>query len=416
MLTLASLLVAGALAGCGSETAGSVEQTQSEASPRELLELVSWWMAPGEAEALQALIATHKRAHPSSRPFNAVAANGGRTKPWVERRLAQGDPPDLLQQNAHDLRAFVETHPGKLEQIDSLVDELGLRKAAFSEVLADVTVGGHVYAMPVNVHRENTLFYNRALFDAHGLTPPRSVEELFTVCEALKKAGVTPIATSHQGWILRIMFHSILMGHMGSAHYQDYFAGKLPAEDPKLRETIGLLHQILDKYANPDASEEGFGWTNAAQAVFNGDAAMFFHGDWVKGYLSQLGWKPGVDFGAVGAPGASEVFLYGVDVFSLPNGAMNQPGALEFLATIASREAQVTFNQLKGASPIRNDIEKSQLDAVSRSTLIDLEQAKVRMLVPSLPNWDDALGAFAKDRDEELLFKTLIEAIKQLQH
>jgi hypothetical protein len=33
------------------------------------------------------------------------------------------------------------------------------------------------------------------------------------------------------------------------------------------------------------------------------------------------------------------------------------------------------------------------------------------MLVPSLPNWDDALGAFAKDGDEEALFKALTAAL-----
>jgi glucose/mannose transport system substrate-binding protein len=178
-----------------------------------------------------------------------------------------------------------------------------------------------------------------------------------------------------------------------------------------LRDTIRIFADILHKYTNPDASEEGFGWTNAAQAIFNGDAAMYFHGDWVKGYLVQLGWKPGADFGVVGAPGASEVFLYGVDVFSLPRGAQNEPGAREFLTTVASREGQLRFNQLKGSSPIRKDIEKQDLDAVSRDTLEDLERAKVRMLVPSLPNWDDALGAFAKDGDEESLFRALTAAL-----
>jgi glucose/mannose transport system substrate-binding protein len=421
ILSRGLLILCAAFAGCGDQSPadarhpkaqGTVSsEVRGEASERQLVELFSWWTAPGEAEALQALIEAHKRAHPSSRMFNAVASSGGRTKPLLEERLAHDDPPDLIQQNAHDLRAFVQTHPGKLEPIDSLADELGLRKVAFSEVLSDVTIGGHIYAMPVNVHRENSLFYNRALFQSHGLKPPRSLEELLNVCEKLKSAGITPIATSHQGWILRIMFHSILMGRMGGEHYRELFAGRVKAEDPALRDAISIFDDILHKYTNPDASEEGFGWTNAAQAIFNGDAAMFFHGDWVKGYLIQLGWKPGADFGVVGAPGASEVFLYGVDVFSLPRGAQNEPGAREFLATVASREGQLRFNELKGSSPIRIDIEKQDLDAVSRDTLEDLERAKVRMLVPSLPNWDDALGAFAKDGDEEALFKALTAAL-----
>jgi glucose/mannose transport system substrate-binding protein len=242
ILSRGLLILTAAFAGCGDQSPadarhpnaqGTVSsEVRGQASERKLEELFSWWTAPGEAEALQALNEAHKRAHPSARMFNAVASSGGRTKPLLEERLAHDDPPDLIQQNAHDLRAFVQAHPGKLEPIDSLADELGIRKVAFSEVLSEVTIGGHIYAMPVNLHRENSLFYNRALFESHGLKPPRSLEELLKVCETFKSAGITPIATSHQGWILRIMFHSILMGRIVSEHYHELFSGRSNADDP----------------------------------------------------------------------------------------------------------------------------------------------------------------------------------------
>lgn len=414
---VAAILCSSAMACAPQKTAQPREHgvtnvnTGANQARRDLIELFSWWTAPGEAEALQALIETHKSAHPEARVFNAVASNGGRSRPILDRRLAEGDPPDLFQLNAHDLRALVASNPGKVAPIDSLVDSLELRKSAFSEVLENVTIGGKVHAMPVNLHRENSMFYNRALFDAHGITPPRTVDELMKACEKLSSAGVTPIATSHQGWILRIMFHSILMGRMGAAHYNDYFLGKLPADDPLLHESIRTLADILRKYTNPDAGEDGFGWTNAAQAVYNGDAAMFFHGDWVKGYLIQLGWKPGRDFGVMGAPGASELFLYGVDTFALPAGAMNEKGARGFLATIASPEGQLHFNQAKGSSPIRHDVDRGALDSLAKETLDDLEHAKFRVMVPSLPDWDDALGAFAKDRDQGRLVQRLTASV-----
>ncbi|MEO6599470.1 MAG: ABC transporter substrate-binding protein [Polyangiaceae bacterium] len=373
-----------------------------------LVELFSWWTAPGEGEALQALIATHRQTHPHARLFNAAAASGSRAQALLAERLKGPHPPDLFQKNAHDVPEFLRENPGALEPLDELFHELQLEQVVYPEVLANLRLGGHYYSMPVNIHRENALFYNARLFAEHGLAPPSTFSELMQVCKKLKAAGVTPIATADQGWILRVMFNSIAMGKMGAAHFHAYFMGQLPADDAELRDAISTFGDILAQYTNVDAKEEDFGWTNAAQAVYNGDAAMFFHGDWAKGYFTQLGWVPGVDFGVVGAPGASEVFLYGVDVFAVPKGALNERGAREFLTTVASPAGQIAFNTIKGSSPIRRDIPSSALDTLGRATVADLQNAKIRMLIPSRPGWDEALQQFAKDGDVSAVMRTFI--------
>ena len=399
------------VSGCGQHPDGArvVPGHSDVVVTRPLVELFSWWTARGEAEALQALIDTHKRAHPTARLFNAAAASGSKARESLSERIASGQPPDMFQQNAHDLRAFVGKHPGQLLPLDELFDGLDLGQSVYPEVIRDVTLGGHIYAMPVNIHRENTLFFNRRLLAAHGIAPPSSFEDLLAACQRLKERGVVPLATSHQGWILRILFNSIAMGRLGSEQYYRYFTGDLPADDPGLREAIRVFAEVLENYVNPDAGEEGFGWTSAAQAVYTGDAAMFLHGDWAKGYFAQLGWKPGVDFGAVGAPGAEGLFLYGVDTFSLPRCAPNTAGAKALLRTIASTEGQVAFNNLKGSSPIRSDVAAADLDAVARVTAADLQQASRRMLVRGREAWDEALAQFAKDRDQEKLFQAYVQ-------
>lgn len=373
-----------------------------------LVELFSWWTAPGEAEALQALIATHRQRHPEARMFNAAAASGSRAQALLAERLKDHHPPDLFQKNAHDVPAFLRANPGTLEPLDDLFRELELEQVVYPEVLANLRLDGHYYSMPVNIHRENALFYNVRVFAEQGLQPPTSFAELMQVCKTLKAAGVTPLATAYQGWILRVMFNSIAMGKMGAEHFRAYFRGQVPANDPELRDAVAAFGELLTQYVNVDAKEDGFGWTNAAQAVYNGDAAMFFHGDWAKGYFTQLGWVPGVDFGVVGAPGASEFFLYGVDVFAVPKGALNERGAREFLSTVASPAGQIAFNVIKGSSPIRRDIPRSDLDPLGRATLDDLQDAKIRMLIPSRPGWDDALQQFAKDGDVPAVMRTFV--------
>ena len=388
---------------------GDVGRAATPPQRRPLIELFSWWTAPGEAEALQALVETHKSGHPTDRLFNAAAASGQQAKGILHDRLAGDEPPDLFQENVHDLRASVSEGKVRVEPLDSLFDRLALRRVVYPEVVDDVTVDGHVVAMPVNLHRENSLFFNKRIFEKLKIAPPRSLDELLAACKTIKAAGITPIATADQGWILRIMFNSIAMSAMGSDRYYAYFTGRDPGALPMVRDAIVVFKRVLDDYTNEDAGEEGFGWTNAARAVYDGDAAMFLHGDWAKGYFRQLGWTPGVDFGVTGAPGASDLFLYGVDVFAIPKGAQNAEGARDFLATIASGAGQVAFNEIKGSSPIRSDAETDKLDVLAQATLQDLRAARFRMLVRSRRAWDDAFTSFGKARDVDTLLRAFAE-------
>jgi glucose/mannose transport system substrate-binding protein len=407
---LSAGLVLGALGaiGCGDGGGSMTGAAGMGGTTETTIELFSWWIAPGEAEALQALIDLNRSNHPNERIFNAGAVSGMDARTLLADRLAANNPPDLFQQNAHDLRAFLTEHPGTLAPLDDFFAAQGLTAAVFPEILADVTVDGHIYSLPVNIHRENTLFYNKQIFAAHNLQPPTTVAELLQVCSTLKAAGVTPIATAHQGWILRIMFNTLAMGVMGADAFNDYMTGG-PRDDAALADAIDVFADVLANDVNASASDTDFGWTDAAGEVAAGRAAMFMHGDWAKGYYVQLGWSPGVDFGVIGAPGASDMFWYGIDVFSLPVGAPHAAQAKDFLATVGSTAGQVAFNKLKGSSPMRTDVPLSQLDPEGRATLTDLMNARYRMLVVNHDAWDTALLAFAQNGDKAALFQVYVD-------
>ncbi|MEO6600196.1 MAG: hypothetical protein ABIQ16_10015, partial [Polyangiaceae bacterium] len=87
---------------------------------------------------------------------------------------------------------------------------------------------------------------------------------------------------------------------------------------------------------------------------------------------------------------------------------LNERGAREFLTTVASPAGQIAFNTIKGSSPIRRDIPSSALDPLGRATVDDLQNAKIRMLIPSRPGWDEALQQFAKDGDVSAVMRTFI--------
>jgi glucose/mannose transport system substrate-binding protein len=271
-----------------------------------------------------------------------------------------------------------------------------------------VTVNGHVYAMPSDVHRENALFYNKQIFAALGLQPPTTTGELLSVCAALKAGGVTPIAVVNQGWILRILFNSLAMGQMGSTAFHDFMAGG-PRDDAALMAAIDLFENVLTNYVNTNAGDSTLGWTDAASMMTSGHAGMFLHGDWAKGYYTQLGQPAGVDFGVVGAPGAADMFWYDLDTFAMPQGSPDPSGAMDFLTTIASVGGQVAFNRLKGSSPVRTDVPLAQFDSEARATLQDLQDANYRMAVVNYDAWDNAFAAFAVSFDKNALFQVYVD-------
>jgi glucose/mannose transport system substrate-binding protein len=138
---------------------------------------------------------------------------------------------------------------------------------------------------------------------------------------------------------------------MGVDDFRDYYSGKSELDEPAMRAAIELLAKVLDEYVNASAAETEFDWTDAADLVLNGEAAMFIHGDWAKGYFTQQGWEPGEGFGVIGMPGTAELFLYGVDAFALPTGSPHPEAARHFLRTVASKAGQIEFNTIPSAGP-----------------------------------------------------------------
>jgi glucose/mannose transport system substrate-binding protein len=402
-----AMVLALGVGACGSgndKSNGPTNQTPEEVR----VELFSWWTAPGEAEALDALVKLNRERFPHERIYNRAADSGANAKQELTDRLAADDPPDLFQQNAHDMRQFLADNPGKIQPLDELFTEEDLNDVVVAEVLENVSVDGHVYSMPVNMHRENALFYNKQIFADHDIDPPTTLAEFFAACETLKDAGITPVATSYQGWIQRIMFNSLTMGLMGAEEFGDQWNARKPLDEAMLADAIDNLNRVLTDYANEPANAD-FGWTDAADMVFNGEAAMFFHGDWAKGYFVQKDWTPNTDFGVVGAPGAANMFWYGVDVFALPVGAPHSEAALDFLSTVASIDGQVGFNRIKGSSPMRLDVPNSRLDAMGQDVLIDLQNAGVRSVVRNKDAWDTGLSAYAMDRDKDALVQAYLD-------
>ncbi len=376
-------------------------------------EVLSWWVSRGEADALHALLRVYERSHPNAGAVSAAIAGTSIAREQLRSRMTRGVPPDTFQMNGGtDLISWVghRSTRERMEPLDFLFASEGWSSAFPRDVLDLVTHSGRVYAVPVDVHRLNLLFFSKRIFDECGLHPPATLGEMHDAAEVLRARGFVPFAIGYrQPWTLTMLaFENVMVAVAGGAYYREFFRGRCSPDDPELRSTLDHVARILD-YANPDAAE--LGWDGAVELLQSGRAAMTIMGDWAKGYLINTGAPS--EFGQTPSPGSGGAFVFGTDTFGLPKRASQRAGAIELLKVFGSKEGQDAFNPLKGSIPARIDADLSRYDLLARATAYDFWTGPrfpgIASLAPSsfTSVLESAMGAFARNRDSSAVVATV---------
>jgi glucose/mannose transport system substrate-binding protein len=376
------------------------------------LEIFSWWVNPGESDALRALLDVYRSVNPGSTVVNtAVNASGTQASQDVASRVVAGMSPDTFQLSgsggdvAHWTK-FTGTAGSPISPpVNELVplDDLYASQNWFNvmpSILTDALKGddGHIYILPVDMHRQNTMFYNKTMFTKNGWTPPTTWDEFLAMAPTIEAKGISPLALGlgTGSWTTNIVWENVLIGTAGLSFRQKLEHGQADLSTTSTPDAVTLqasLHKLYKVLTHINfATANNLGWDQAAELLHTGQAAMYVHGDWVKGYYQALGWQPGIDFDTVDGPGTQGVFLFNSDGFAITTGAPNPLAAKAFLTVFGSKDGQVAFNSKKGSSPARNDVDLSQLDPVAAKTFAELTSPNT-----TLVSLADTAGAWGND-------------------
>jgi glucose/mannose transport system substrate-binding protein len=245
---------------------------------------------------------------------------------------------------------------------------------------------GSYIAVPVNVHRVNWLWTNPEAFRKAGAKVPTNWDEFFTAAEALKKAGLIPVAHGGQNWQDFTTFESVALGVGGA----DFYKKALVQLDAA---TLGgaTMTKVLDTFKKvkgyTDKNAPGRDWNLATAMVIKGEAGMQLMGDWAKGEFIAAGKAPGKDFICAAAPGTAKAFTFNIDSFALfkLKNAANQQAQRDFASSVMSPAFQELFNLNKGSIPVRIDLKMDKFDDCAKASNADfLATAKSGALVPSV--------------------------------
>ncbi len=225
----------------------------------------------------------------------------------LRMKLNSGEAPDLIDYNIPSVYDIVD--PGR--NFADLSGEEWVDSLLFPE---NVTCrsDGKIYGFPfLGAPGVYGFIYNREAFAQAGAGVPRTWEELLSVCEKLRKAGITPIYMPRDSWAVQTLMSdnfAKILGADGAQEYADCLKeGKAKWSDkPEFAAVIDTYLDLYKKgFVNQDFSTASY--EDAVKAVADGEAAMHFNGDFFAS--SVLEENPEADIGmfALSMEGSADV-------------------------------------------------------------------------------------------------------------
>lgn len=161
------------------------------------------------------------------------------------------------------------------------------KDAILPAVKSSITLNGRYYAVPREVTVIN-FYYNRAIFDKHGLKPPSTWSDFLAVCAKLKGKGVTPLAvTGTFAGYMQMYFDYLVARRAGAVVVQEAVDGKRRfASVPGVQAAANNLATIVQRGYFLKGFE-GTDFTAAQMNFFQGKAAMLLMGSWLVGEMKE---------------------------------------------------------------------------------------------------------------------------------
>jgi len=245
---------------------------------------ISFWHIQTKSptkDVTDAAVARFEAAHPGF----AVKATAIQADPFKEKlalAMAAGEPPDVFFTWGGGVLA-ADARAGRVLDLSVRLcegDVSGFNQAA----LEFCRVDGKLFALPADVGAV-VFWYNKDIFREHGLSPPRTFNDLLRTCEKLKAAGVTPLALGNSDkWPGAFYFICLAMRLEGLEPFADALARRPGPgfEHPSFIEA-GRLTRMLAEKGYFTRGFNGIDYMRARQLFFQGRAAMILMGIWILG-------------------------------------------------------------------------------------------------------------------------------------
>ena len=247
-------------------------------------------------ELLQNAIATYIEAHPNvTINHEGLSSAELRTKLSVE--FAAGSQPDISW-----IPASYALEYSKTKQIIDwapILEEDPELKGWFSDAIWDAitTEDGVITYCPYSIGIDS-LFYNKAVFDANGWTAPETWAELIELCDEINAAGYSPLVTGGADSRFAWLASALLSRSGGLDNFKALTIGDSMTswDDPSFG-FVGAMEKFKELVDHNAYYPGCLGMTaSEADEVFaREEALMYYEGDWKVANFEAAGGREFID-------------------------------------------------------------------------------------------------------------------------
>ncbi len=291
---------------CGTMALSMSMGASLTAAAEEEVTISLYTTVPGHDSEFEQMCADFMEAYPNI-TVNYIAYDSSEKQKWMTL-YASGEAPTVSLMDSNDILENIENMlaydlEGDDAWIAEQVDEGTLEVFSDSE--------GNVYGVPNSVQSMGIIYNKTTIEEATGeeFDPStiKSSADLEALCEKISAAGISPIMFTGVDWSLGSHYLSqVFTGIRGDAEAQEAFIeslkdGSVSLKDDEIWNSVMDTFDIIAAY-NYNSADPLVGNTELdAQAMANGEVAMWFMGDWGWSYLTDIA-EEGDEYGIMPVP------------------------------------------------------------------------------------------------------------------
>ncbi|AFH63363.1 extracellular solute-binding protein [Paenibacillus caseinilyticus] len=355
----AMLAVSVLLAGCGGGDPAAEGSGSASGGADGKVKLTLWHNWSGQdakAVAMRKILDDFKAANADIElEVEGLPTDGLKTR--LKTVAAANEMPDLFVMWPDAMtKEFVAGN--LLQPVNEFLDSKPEWKNNFiPNALDGYTVDGKIYSVPMNLSPSSFIYYNQALFDQHGVSVPKTWDELLAAVKTFNDKQIIPIALGNKAnWAVQSTIFSAVADRVTGT---DWFLKAVKQDgakftDPQFIEALNRLKELGDA----KAFQTGFNsidQNQMRQLYFQGKAAMFIDGGWAmadvvanapKEVLAQthVALLPPIPGGKGEAQSTSGVVGTGLGVSQSLSGAKKDAALKLFYALAGPEGQQATLN------------------------------------------------------------------------
>lgn len=279
------------------QDASSVSVSQESVSGQasgEKVEIELFHQKPENVELYNTLVAKFMEENPDIQVNITLAET---TTTTLISRIAAGNIPELVS-----VFSWSASYKDMFREgiFKDLTDEPFMERVIPS-VLEQSAIDGRQYALPLTTNAYG-LYYNVDMFEELGLEIPKTMDELWDVCDKLVAAGIQPFSFPDKKTTrISQMFDRMLAGCVDHDFYtkcDEVVAGNYDlTQDKNIRKYAETILKLRE-YGNPDSL--GYDDEPAYEEFTSGKCAMYIDGSWAVVTFESM--NPELNFDCTAIP------------------------------------------------------------------------------------------------------------------